>query len=161
MAQTDSLIYRENQLKKLGGNYYNYANPEKFNIEVIIWGGVKNPGIYLVPEGSTFIELMSLSGGTIDDKMYENIKLIRAQEKSSNLKADTVYVFNYQDFFDPESKNKINKPNPVLKSGDIIVLPIKPETDFWDRLGKISSIIILPLFSLATLIVNIIILSKQ
>jgi protein involved in polysaccharide export with SLBB domain len=143
---------------KAGMNYYNYSDKDKGAIEVIVWGGVKNPGMYLIPEETSLVELISLTGGAADDKIYENFKFIRTKNKNPNLKTDSVLVLNYRDFFvfDEDKKDStFSKPNPTLLAGDLIVFPIKPEEDFWDIAQRVTSVIILPLFTLATLIVTI------
>jgi hypothetical protein len=54
----------------------------------------------------------------------------------------------------------INKSNPVLLHGDILVIPITPEKSFWDNFRDISSVIT-PLLTIGTLIITIISLSKN
>jgi hypothetical protein len=156
LAQSDSMmIYRQSDLSKVGMNFYNFSKPEKFNFEVIVLGGVKSQGIYLLPEGTSLIELVALTGGSVDESIFDNFKLIRAKLKNPDLKADTVMVISYKDLFDKEKIGSVNKMNPLLKPGDIITFPIKPDKDFWDTAGKISTIFIIPLISAATLIVTI------
>lgn len=154
-AQDDSLKFKDYQLKKFGANYFNYSDPEKFNIEVVVWGGVRNPGVYLLPEGTTLVTLISLTGSATDESIYEDFKLIRTKQKTGTLKSDSAYVINYKDLFDKEVKGAINKPNPVLQPGDILVFSIKPEKDFWDYAQRIAGVFIVPLLSIGTLIISI------
>jgi len=160
IAQDDSLKFKEYQLKKIGANYFNYSDPEKFNFEVVVWGGVRNPGIYLVPDGTTLITLIALTGTATDETIYEDFKLIRTKQKSGTLKSDSAYIISYKDLFDKEIKGAINKPNPVLQPGDIIVFPIKPEKDFWEIAQRVAGVFIVPLFTLGTLIISILNYSK-
>ncbi len=44
------------EITKTGPNYYNYADKDKVNIEVSLWGYVKNPGRYLIPQGTKAID---------------------------------------------------------------------------------------------------------
>lgn len=154
-AQSDSLLYREMDLKRLGVNFYNLSKPDKFNFEVIVLGGVKNPGIYLLTEGTSLVELVALTGGSIDESIYDNFKLIRAKVKNPTLKADTVMVISYKDFFDKDKTGSISKQNPLLMPGDIISFPIKPDKEFWDYALRITTIFVLPLLTAATLVVTI------
>jgi hypothetical protein len=158
-AQIDSIFVGENA-KRLGFNYYNYSNPSTENIEVYVWGGIKNPGIFLVPVGTDIVRLVTLTGGALDDRMYQSFKLIRPKNRTGNIKTDSAFVFNYQDFFDSEKKGGFAKNNPELQAGDILIFPLKPEKDFWETAGRISSIIILPLLGITSIILQIINLSK-
>ena len=160
IAQDDSLKFKEYQLKKTGLGYYNYSDPEKFNFEVIVWGGIERQGVYLVPEGTTLISLISFTGGAKDETIYEDFKLIRTKQKAGTLKSDSAFVINYKDLFDKEVKGAINKPNPILQPGDILVFAIKPEKDFWDYAQRIAGVFIVPLLSIGTLIVSILNYSK-
>lgn len=154
-GQSDSLYFREMDLKRIGVNFFNLSKPDKFNFEVVVLGGVKNSGIYLIPEGTTLVEIVALTGGSVDESIFDNFKLIRAKSKNPDLKADTVMIISYKDFFDKEKTGSMSKINPLLKPGDIITFPIKPDKDFWDYAGRISTIFIIPLISMATLIVTI------
>ena len=154
-SQSDSLLYREMDLKRIGANFYNFSKPDKFNFEVIVLGGVRNPGIYLLSDGTSLVELIALTGGSVDESIYDNFKLIRAKTKNPELKADTVMMISYRDFFDKDKIGSISKLNPLLKAGDIVSFPIKPDKDFWDYAQRISTIFLIPLLSAATLVITI------
>lgn len=153
--QSDSLYWKEMDLKRIGLNFFNFSKPDKFNFEVVVIGGVKNPGMYLLAEGTSLIELVALTGGTNYESSFENFKLVRAKAKNPELKSDTVFVFNYTDFFDKEKVGNYSKQNPLLKPGDILLFPIRPDKDFWDIAQKVATILVIPLISIATLIVTI------
>lgn len=155
VQQSDSLYFREQDLKRISTNYFNLSKPNKFNFEVIVIGGVKNPGVYLIPEGTSLVEVVALTGGAPDESIFDDFKLIRSKKKNPELKSDTVFVLNYNDFFDKDNTGKILNANPLLKSGDIIAFPIKPERDFWQIAQGIASVVIVPLITLASLIINI------
>lgn len=153
IAQNDKRV-GEFESKKAGVNYFNYSDPDKINIEVIVLGGVKAPGKYLVPEGSTFLDVISLTGGLINDRIGDNIKFIRAQEKSGKFKDDKIELLRYADLFKDDSIGMVNKYNPILMAGDVIAVPIKPEMTTWEVIKDIL-IVSTPLISLASLIVTI------
>jgi hypothetical protein len=153
-AQLDTLIFGDAS-KRLGTNYYNYADPFKENIEVYVWGGVKNAGVYLVPVGTDLFRLLTLTGGAPDESMYETFKLIRPKVKTGTMSADSAYVFNFKDFFDPDKKvGSYTKRNPILQAGDMIIFPAKPSPGFWDVTQRVVTIVVLPLISLATLAIT-------
>lgn len=144
----------EFETKKMGVNYFNYSDPDKVNIEIIVLGGVKNPGKYLIPEGATFLDVMSLTGGLINDRIGDNIKFIRPSEKYGKLKDDKVILLKYADLFKDDSIGIVSKNNPVLQPGDVIAVPLKPEMTTWEVIKDVL-IVSTPLISLASLIVTI------
>ena len=46
-----------------------------------------------------------------------------------------VINLDYNDFFEKETR-KINKLNPVLIAGDMIIIPIEEEKTSWDHFDK-------------------------
>jgi hypothetical protein len=153
-AQLDTLIFGE-AAKRLGTNYYNYADPFKDNIEVYVWGGVKNTGVYLIPAGTDLFRLLTLTGGAPDESMYETFKLIRPKTTTGTMTADSAYIFNFQDFFDKDKVGSYKKSNPILQAGDMIIFPVKPGLGFWDWAGRITGVIILPILSITLIILQI------
>ena len=107
-----------------------------------------------MPEGSTFLDVISLTGGLINDRIGDNIKFIRAQEKSGKFKDDKIELLRYADLFKDDSIGMVNKYNPILMAGDVIAVPIKPEMTTWEVIKDIL-IVSTPLISLASLIVTI------
>jgi len=55
-------LIRQNQ-----GAYYDYSDPGGLNIKVSVWGYVKYPGRYIIPDKSVINDLISYSGGISDD----------------------------------------------------------------------------------------------
>lgn len=156
----DSLLFRESDLKRISTNYFNLSKPYKLNFEVVVIGGVKNPGVYLVPEGTTLVEVVALTGGTQAESNLENFKLIRTKNKNPELKSDTVLIINYDEFFDKEKSISISKSNPILRPGDIIAFPIKPEKDFWEIAQRIAGVIVVPILSLLTLYIQVLLYNR-
>ncbi len=152
-GQVDTRV-GEFETKKIGQNYYNYSDPDKVNIEVIVLGGVKSPGKYLVPDGTTFLDLISLTGGLVNDRIGNNIKFIRPQNKAGVLKDDNVILLKYADLFVDDSVGGVHKNNPVLMAGDIIAIPIKPEMTTWETVKDILYVVG-PLVSILSLIISI------
>jgi len=127
-------------LKISGINYYNYADKEKVNIEVNLWGYVKNPGKYLIPKGTSFIDLLTLGGGPIPDSKLEDVRIIRPKNDTLRITEDQIINLNYDDYLWGERINSVGKNNPVLISGDIILVPGSPRYFFRDNLNFILSI---------------------
>ena len=158
-AQNDTRVGEE-EIKKIGLNYFNYSDPDKTNIEVIVLGGVKNPGKYLVPVGTTVIDIMGLSGNLLREETADNIKLLRDAQKAGKLTDNNIVLLSYRDLFRDEPLKSVNKSNPVLLAGDILIIPITPEKTFWDYFISVSAVVT-PLVAIGTLIVSVLTLSKQ
>ncbi|MFA7361215.1 MAG: SLBB domain-containing protein [Candidatus Kapaibacterium sp.] len=159
--QNDSLLFREQDLKRISTNYFNLSKPNKFNFEVVVIGGVKNSGIYLVPQGTTLVEIVALTGGAPDESIFEDFKLVRTKYKNPELKKDTVIVIDYNDFFERNKSGEFTNITPILlKPGDIISFPIKPEKEFWDIAQRVAGVVIVPILTALTLILNIMIYNK-
>jgi len=158
-AQKDTRV-GEDELKKTGINYFNYSDPDKINMEIIVLGGVKNPGKYLVPEGTTVIDILGLSGNLLKEETADNIKLIRSTQKNGKLSDNNIIALNYRELFKDEPLTSVNKSNPVLLAGDVLIIPISPEKTFWDYFRDVSSVVT-PLIAIGTLIISLLTLSKK
>ncbi|MCX7834233.1 MAG: SLBB domain-containing protein, partial [Ignavibacteria bacterium] len=84
-AQEDSIKFGPIETMKIGANYHNYSDKDKANIEVLVIGGVKNPGVYLIPKGKTLVDLLALTGGAVDESNYESFKFIRTKKLNPDL----------------------------------------------------------------------------
>jgi len=141
-------------LKITGANYYNYSDKEKVNIEVNLWGYIKNPGKYLIPKGTTFLDLLTLGGGPIPDSKLEDIRIIRPKNDTLRINDDYIINLNYSDYLWGEKISSQTRINPVLISGDIVLIPGSPRYFFRDNLSFILSIASV-LISLGILVLTI------
>lgn len=147
------------EILKTGLHYYNYADKDKVNIEVSMWGYIKSPGKYLIPNGTTLLDIITLGGGPNTDAILNDIRIIRLKNDSLGIKKDTIFVFDYNDFLWEEKIKKVNRINPVLYPGDIVLIPGEPRFFFKDNLAIILSIAS-TLISLAILVTTIINLTR-
>jgi hypothetical protein len=129
------------EIAKKDVNYYNYADKDKVNIEVGVWGYVKSPGKYLIPSGTTFVDLITLCGGPLSDAKMDDIRMVRMKNDSLNIKEDKIIVLNYNDFLWEEKIQNRSRQNPVLNPGDIILIPGIPKSFFRENLSIILSAI--------------------
>lgn len=151
-SQDTSYVFG-NKIQKQRVNFYDFSDPTKVNFEVIAWGGFKNPGKYLVPEGTTMIDMMTYAGLPPNSELLEDVKLVRAKDITSKYQSSTVIKFNFKKFFDKETTS-FSSENPLVKPGDIILIPLELEKTFWDYL-KEGLVIIGPIASILSLIVTI------
>ncbi len=137
------------------GGYYNFGDPDKVNIEVNVWGYAKNPGKYLIPKGTSVIDLISYSGGPSTDADLDKIRLYRSKNDSLGIQKDKVIYLDYNDLvWEEKVKEKTGRVNPELEPGDILILPGSPRYFFRENLTFIMSISSF-LLSTAILIVSI------
>jgi hypothetical protein len=122
------------------GSYFNYSDKNKVNIEVNIWGYVRNPGKYLIPKGCTVQDLISFAGGPMLESNLEDIRLLRPKNDSLGINEDKVTKLNYNDLLWSENVNTKKLINPVLESGDILIFPGSPKYFFRDNVTLIASL---------------------
>ncbi|MBN1301034.1 MAG: SLBB domain-containing protein [Melioribacteraceae bacterium] len=133
------------------GGFYDYSDPLSINIKVAVWGFVRYPGRYVVPEYTTITDLFSLAGGPTDDAHLEDLRLYRTNED----KTQQLFKFSFDDLMWESSLKSIRKDVPDLQASDILVVPGSPRLYFKDWFS-ITLSIVSTLISLAILILNIV-----
>jgi hypothetical protein len=142
------------QITTQQGGFYNFGEKDKVNIEVGVWGFVKNPGKYIIPKGSSFIDLISYAGGPVNEANLDDIRLFRPKNDTLKVTKDELIRLNYYDlFWEKEIKSGENR-NIIIRPGDVIIIPGSPKYYFRDNLTLILSIAT-TLISIAVLIVTI------
>lgn len=136
------------------GGLFNYGEKDKVNIEVSLWGYVKYPGKYIIPQGSTLVDLVSYAGGPSVDAKLDNIRLFRPKNDSLNITEDEMIKIDYNDIFWLDKVTFKKNRNIIMKPGDILVFPGEPRLFFKDNISIILSIASV-LISLAILVVSI------
>jgi hypothetical protein len=103
-----------------GSSAYSYSGTmneqDQLKIYVYIWGQVSKPGLYIVPDDTDLITLMSLAGGPTENAKLKTIRIVR-QDFTTGSK-EIVWV---------DMKKYIEKENekveiPILKPGDTIII---------------------------------------
>ena len=115
----------KDQLLSLGNSLYNYSDPNKVNIIVNVWGAVGHPGKYLVPEGTTFLDIVTLCAPLINAQ-FENIRLLKPKNDSLGRKQDTIVNLNLQELFFEEKLTKKDVKNFVMQPGDVVIFQNGP-----------------------------------
>lgn len=149
-AQDVKIGAPENRFNQAGG-FYDYSDPRYVNIMVNIWGYVRFPGKYYVPEQSKLIDLVSYAGGPTPDAFLDDIRLYRVDENGKT-------IFQKYDI-DQLMHGKINEASlediPKLKAGDIVLIPGEPKLYLRDYVSIVTSLISVSI-SLVILILNIV-----
>ena len=133
--------------------FYDISDPLGVNIEVNLWGFVKYPGRYKIPYNSTILDLLSFSGGPGENSDLREIRIFRPGNDSLKTK-NVVIKLNYDDLLWGDNINRSGIKNPILKSGDVVLVKQQRRYTLRDNL-----LIILPIvssiISITTLIVTI------
>lgn len=130
-----------NQITTQQGGLYVFGEKDKINIEVSIWGYVKFPGKYIIPQGSTFVDLISYAGGPMTEANLEDIRLFRSKNDTLKVTKDELIKLNYNDLFWNEEVINTTNRNITLKPGDMLIFPGGPRYYFRDNLALILSVV--------------------
>ena len=103
------------------GGLFDYSDPAGFNIKVQLWGYVKYPGYYVVPDNSTLNDILSYAGGPILDAMMDDIRIYRKTETGN----EELLKYNLDDLLWGDSLAS-NILFPKLKAGDVVLVPGEP-----------------------------------
>lgn len=151
-SQIDSSLILGLSQKNNIGTIFDLSDPTGVNMEVNLWGFIRNPGRYRVPINTTFMDLLTFSGGPIEESNLEEIRIIRGANETGNKPA--VIKLNYDDLLWGEQVSTKPKNNPVLLPGDYIIVQREKRYTFRDYL-QIYVPIITSLVSIATLLITI------
>lgn len=149
-AQQDDyqLGLNPNYLRQTQGAYFDYSDPEGLNIKVSVWGYVKYPGRYVIPQHSDIKDLISYAGGISDDSNLDDIRIYRVLPDSSQ----EMMKFNYEDIWWEENLTG-NLEIYKLEAGDVLVVPGRPRL-YWENYLTLGLSIVGVLLSLTTLIIT-------
>lgn len=119
-----------NQLRTSQGGLFNYSDPQAVNISVNVWGFVKYPGKYIVPNYFTARDLLSLAGGPDANAHLDDIRIHRKKVDSEE---SELIRFDYNDLLWSNNIEKIVEA-PLIEPGDILIVPGSPRYYFRDYL---------------------------
>jgi hypothetical protein len=98
------------------GHYIYLGEGDELLMNVQIWGQVKNPGLYSLPEQSDMATLVSLAGGPTEHADLSAIKIIR-----KGMERDSLFTVNLKKAMLGGEKEKT-----MLRPGDIVeIMPSK------------------------------------
>jgi hypothetical protein len=129
---------------------FDLSDPSGVNIEVNLWGFVRLPGRYRVPYYTTFMDLMSYSGGPTENTRLEDMRIVRTDSTGKT----RIIRLNYGDLLWEDEIKVTGRENPVLKSGDVVIVPEEKRFTFRDNL-QFYMPIITGLLSIATFIITV------
>ncbi len=86
---------------------------EQLRIYTYIWGQVKKPGLYIVPDNTDLLALLSLAGGPTEQAKLSKIRIVRPTNEGKKI----IWV-NLKEYLDTGNQELI----PVLQPGDTIIV---------------------------------------
>ncbi|MCX7875455.1 MAG: SLBB domain-containing protein [Melioribacteraceae bacterium] len=130
--------------------YFDLSDPEAVNIKVAIWGWVRYPGRYVIPNYTTISDLISYSGGPLEGADLEDIRVLRTKDDDTQ----ELIKLTYNDIIYANKIDFKNQKILKLQAGDIVVLPGEPRLYARDKVAIWTSILSL-IISLTILVLNI------
>ena len=128
------------------GGYYDYSDPDGFNIKVAVWGYVKFPGRYVIPIRSDINALLSYAGGVNDDSQLDDLRIYRVNKDSTQ----ELIKFNYDDLWWGDGLAKdLNLSR--LQASDVLIVLGRPRL-YWENYLSLTLATLGFFISLATLI---------
>lgn len=147
----DNLILGKSN-KQSTAAVYDLSDPTGVNVEVSLWGTVRFPGRYRVPVNTTFLDVMSYAGGPLENSNLEDIRILR--ESNNQTKSPQVIKLNYNDLLWEDKVRSSSRVNPLLQSGDIILVLETRRYSFRENLSVFLPIVG-TIISIITLIVTL------
>jgi polysaccharide biosynthesis/export protein len=89
------------------------SNEEKLKIYTYIWGQVLRPGLYIVPDDTDLLTLLSLAGGPSENAKLSKVRIIRPTSTSQK-----VILVNLKAYMETGNEALI----PILQPGDTVVV---------------------------------------
>ncbi len=89
------------------------SSASKLKINTYIWGQVSNPGLYIVPDDTDLLTLLSLAGGPSEDAKLTKIRIVRPTENG-----ERVIWINMKKYLETGDEKMI----PILQPGDTVIV---------------------------------------
>lgn len=93
---------------------YYLGSEDELLIPINIWGYVRNPGQYMVPNNTDLISLISFAGGPAEGARIKGVKIVRSDTRLGS----RVWNVNVQKYLDTADGKFV----PILKPGDTVVV---------------------------------------
>ncbi|HVO72969.1 MAG TPA: SLBB domain-containing protein [Ignavibacteriaceae bacterium] len=118
--------------------YYDFSDPGSINIKIAVWGFVRYPGKYLVPEYTSITDLLSFAGGPNEEANLDDVRLYRVFEDGK----EQMIKINYDDLMWEDHLSQNSKRNvPKIQPSDILIVPGEPRLYFRDYFSMGLSIL--------------------
>lgn len=89
------------------------SNVEKLKINTYIWGQIYKPGLYIVPDDTNLLTLISLAGGPREDAKLTRIRIVRPTTNG-----ERIIWINLKKYMETGDESMI----PVMQPGDTVII---------------------------------------
>lgn len=89
------------------------SNVEKLKINTYVWGQISKPGLYIVPDDTDLLTLLSLAGGPKEDAKLTKIRIVRP-----TLEGERVIWINMKKYLETGDEKMI----PIMQPGDTVIV---------------------------------------
>jgi len=144
-------VYSQGKARQnIYGGFYDYSDPEAVNITVSVWGFVKYPGRYIVPDYTNIVDLLSYVGGPTQSSNLDELRIYRINENNQ----EQMIPIDYNDLMWKDGLDSKYRKVPKLKKSDILVVPGEARMYFTDWLS-LGFRVVSALSILATLYITV------
>jgi hypothetical protein len=99
------------------GSAYLYSGTlkeaEQLKIKTYIWGQVRKPGLYIVPDDTDLLTLLSLANGPTEDAKLAKIRIVRSTQEGEKI----IWV-DLKEYMETGEEELI----PILQPGDTVII---------------------------------------
>ncbi|MEA1972738.1 MAG: SLBB domain-containing protein [Candidatus Cloacimonadota bacterium] len=89
------------------------SGSEQLKIYTYIWGQVRKPGMYIVPDNTDLLALISLAGGPNENAKLSKIRIVRPTADG-----EKIIWIDLKEYLETGSEKMI----PTLKPGDTVII---------------------------------------
>lgn len=86
---------------------------EQLKIRAYIWGQVKKPGLYIVPDDTDLLTLLSSAGGPTENAKLSKVRIIRPTAEG-----EKIIMVDLEEYMKSGNESLI----PVIQPGDTVIL---------------------------------------
>lgn len=86
---------------------------EQLKIRAYVWGQVRSPGLYIVPDDTDLLTLLSSAGGPTENAKLSKVRIIRP-----NLEGEKVMIVDLEEYMRTGDNDLI----PLIQPGDTVIL---------------------------------------
>jgi hypothetical protein len=121
-----------------------FLNENAYKIQ--IWGEVRQPGVYIVPDYATLIDVISIAGGPLPEADLDRIRIINPRPADGTKQAENELIISLEYFL---QKGKF-RTEPEIGDETIIIVSKNKKSKFFDSLPRILNV--LNIFSVGILL---------
>ena len=89
------------------------ASADQLKIKSYIWGQVRKPGLYIVPDDTDVLTLISLAGGPTENAKLSKVRIIRPTSEG-----EKIIWLDLKEYMETGNENLI----PILSPGDTVIV---------------------------------------